>query len=128
MLGALPRGAAEAALLGYSPAAPFGAPADRSSLSRAWRGCVPVSSPPYCPPRLSLGVGPDRTGPNSRLGSSGAAFIGRGGFWAPWQVFQVTNHPQGQEHCAGIRGEQVSLLTLLGNLRSLSEGLSEEWL
>src|ERR1035441_3037538 len=27
--------------------------------------------------------------------------------------FHVTNHPQGQEHRAGIRGEQASLSTLL---------------
>ena len=97
---------------GYSLAAPFGAPVGRTSLSCGWPACFPVHSLPYCPPRLALGVGRDRTGPNWRLGSSGAAFIGRGGFLAPRQVFQVTNHPQGQEHCAGIRGAQASLSTL----------------
>ena len=49
------------------------------------------------------------------------------GSLAPWQVFHVTNRPQGQENRAGVQGKQVSLLTLLGNLRSLSEGLPDEW-
>ena len=31
----------------------------------------------------------------------------------PRRVFQVTNRSQGQEDCAGIRGEQMWLLTLL---------------
>ena len=58
--GTLPRAAAAAALLGYSPSASFGALAGRTSLSRGWRGCVPVHSFPGCLPRLTLGVGPDR--------------------------------------------------------------------
>ena len=39
--------------------------------------------------------------------------MGRGGVLGLWQVLQVTNHPQGQEHSAGIRGEQASLSALL---------------
>jgi hypothetical protein len=26
---------------------------------------------------------------------------------APWQDFQVTNHPQGQEHCASGKGREM---------------------
>jgi hypothetical protein len=50
------------------------------------------------------------------------------GSLAPWQIFHVTNSPQGQENRAGVLCEQVPLLSLLGTLKSLFEGLSEEWL